>query len=207
MASNIILLDILKTLEGTNASNIVDINTYNGTLVYSDTNPTPTKDTVRGGWNFSKLITGTDKFNYYMYGNQINNPIQINELHNFWVVVNIDNITTSNTVPFLNLYTMPTEAPPAWYGSVISYSIDFNKHDLFNGEKVLLYSGTIPPLFDKLRKIPLTNKNIMAGDPQPTDIINLLSVHSHSVAPINTSYTVHNMGWSTKDVKYNLKLN
>ena len=93
----------------------------------------------------------------------------------------------------------------AWYKSKIAYAIAPNAQKLFNGEKILIYSGTKPDIYPKLRKVHCSQE-VKTGNCLDTETLNLLTVHSDSSAPDANSITVHNCGWAASEIKMNLQL-
>jgi hypothetical protein len=205
--TNNILKEALAEQQRTIATNEIDVSTPSGIVVYADSSPIPTLDTARGGWLWRKVQNGSEKLNYYCYNNQSNNPMILEQLLNFWSVVNIDNIIGTNTCPFLALHTMPTGVNDAglFYHSRITWGIDLATNHLYNGEKIMIYRGLKPTIYPNLRKINLT-KITIEGEALNDEVINLLSIHTDSSAPISTQLTVSNIGWSNSHVKMNLLL-
>ena len=202
----ILLKDILTEITGTHATNSVSVSEPMGIAVYADSSPAPIKDTVRNGWIWQKTVADASKFNYYFYQDRLNASITINNLKNFYMVVQVMNITTQNSLPFLVLYTNTTDEPsPAFYKSRISYSLDMTAHKIFNGEKVILYHGTKPTYFSNLRKLPLTLE-VKEGAGHGDEVIKWLTCHSDSSSPIGTSIVIHNLVWNSGEVYNNLKL-
>lgn len=201
-----LLQEMLIELQGTHATNTVSVSTPSGVAVYADSSIIPTKDTVRNGWSSIKTVADASKFNYYFYQDRTNASIQLNNLKNFYMVCQVDNITTQESLPFLVLYTNTTTEPaPAYYKSRISYSLDLTKNKLFNGEKVILYHGSEPTYFSNLRKIKLTLK-VVTGPGHETEIIKWLTCHSESSSPVGTNITIHNLVWNSGSIYNNLKL-
>ena len=177
-----------------------------GSAVYAGTLPTPSASLGFPGWKHTKG-SGVEKFNYYFYGNNSNNPYLLKELDNFWAVVTCHTITTTGSLPFLVLYTVPTGVgdAEAWYKSKIAYVIDITAQKLFSGERILIYSGDEPNIYPKLRKIHCSQE-VKTGNCLDTETLNLLTVHSDSSAPDSNSITVHNCGWKASEIKMNLQL-
>ena len=177
-----------------------------GAAVYADSMPSPVSSLGFPGWKHTKG-SGVEKFNYYFYGNNTNNPYLLKELDNFWAVVTCHTITTTGSLPFLVLYTLPNgiNDAEAWYKSKIAYAIAPNAQKLFNGEKILIYSGTKPDIYPKLRKVHCSQE-VKTGNCLDTETLNLLTVHSDSSAPDANSITVHNCGWAASEIKMNLQL-
>jgi hypothetical protein len=177
------------------------------TAVYADTSPAPTRDPVRGGWNYTKDIAGVSKFNYYFYGNQTANPMKLNELLGMYMIGTIHTFIDTVTVPFFVIYTLPTGVgdAAAWYKSRISYSINLEGKKLYSGEKILLYTGLKPDYVTKLRSFKLEYQ-VTTGTADPQETVDLLSLHCASEVGVNHSVTVQNIGWSNSDVGFNIEL-
>ena len=187
---------------------LIDITTAVAVSVYADTLPIPFKNNVLGGWKYEKTSTGTGKFNYYFKAHEPLSPIHIDHLENFYMVVTCDVLNTVLDVPFLVLYTNPTGVndDQPWYHSKISYSIDITKHQIFGGDKCLLWAGRVEPKgFPNLNKIRLTNE-IITGEGGPHEILNYLTAHSHSTTAVNYKCTVHTLGWGIKNIDVNMDL-
>mgnify|MGYP003655675909 CR=1 FL=1 len=175
--------------------------------IYADSSPVPSYSLARGGWKYTKLATGSDKFNYYFYGNQVANPMLLSELKGFWMCGTIDTFLNTNSVPYLVIYTLPTGSgdAAAWYKSRIAYSIDLTGKKLYSGEKIVLYWGEKPIYNHKLRFFELTQVTT-TGTADAGETINLLSAHSDSLTPAGYSATIQGLGWTNSDVKMNIEL-
>jgi hypothetical protein len=185
----------------------IEVDQPEGVAAYSDTQPAPTKSITLSGWDYTKTLSNSDKYNYYFYSNSLMNPFSIKELRNFWMVVTLYSTASISTIPFLVLYTLPTgtgDAQP-WYHSKISYS--FSPHaSVYAGEKILLYAGNNKPQFHKnLRHIRL-NQVIVDGDGLSTEIVNLLSAQSNSANPVGFRVCTHSVGWENNETKINTLL-
>ena len=177
-----------------------------GSAVYADSMPIPSASSGFLGWKHAKT-SGVEKFNYYFYGNNANNPFLLKEIDNFWAVVTCHSISTSASLPFLVLYTVPNgiNDAAAWYKSKIAYAIDITAQKLFSGERILIYSGVEPDIYPDLRKVHCS-QIIKTGHGLNTETLNLLTVQSDSGAPDANSITVHNCGWKASEIKMNLQL-
>tara|TARA_R110000737_G_C14617241_1_gene492203 strand:- start:3066 stop:3752 length:687 start_codon:yes stop_codon:yes gene_type:complete len=175
--------------------------------VYADTLPVPVIGASRGGWKYTKDVTGSNKFNYYFFSNQVANPMLLSELEGFWMCGTIDTFVDATSVPFLVLYTLPTGSgdAAAWYKSRIAYSIDLSKHHLYSGEKIVLYWGKKPEFDHKHRHFELT-QTVTTGTAAAGETVNLLSAHCDSAVPAGYSTTIQGLGWTNKHVKMNIHL-
>lgn len=200
-------LDTLIAQESAPVHNKILLETDQAVLVYADTLPVPQRDPARGGWKHTKIATGSNKFNYYFYGNQIANPMLLSELLGTFMVGTIHTFLDTTSVPFIVLYTLPTGSgdAAAWYKSRIAYSINLAGKKLYSGEKIVLYTGEKPIYHTKLRAFKL-DVVTTTGTADLTETVNLISVHSDSGTPIDHSITVQNVGWSNEEIKYNMEL-
>jgi len=181
-----------------------------GPTVYADTLPLPTADTNdRAGWLFTKT-GGTEKFNYYIYG-EGSHPITLSHLNNVFFTGSIDNYVNGTSNPFVVIYTKPTGIGDAgaWYHSSIAYVID-SSQDIQLGELCLFSCiGTI-------ENNPFTYRNIKmlsvvkTGDALPSEEILTISIHSDSSAPDTTQILIKNVGFQARrgshQIKRNIKL-
>lgn len=175
--------------------------------VYADTLPIPVANLSRSGWKWTKSSAGVEKFNYYFYSNQANNPMTVVELKTFWACVSINTFTDINSVPFLVLYTAPTGINDAafWYHSKICYAIELSGQYLYSGEKIVIYTGKRPIYLDKLRAFKLTYI-IKTGEANPNEVVNTLSVHSASQSAVDCQIVTHQVGWTNNQVAMNIAL-
>ena len=175
--------------------------------VYADTLPIPVENLSRSGWKWTKSAAGVEKFNYYFYSNQANNPMTIIQLKTFWACVSINTFTDIKSVPFMVLYTSPTgiNDEAFWYHSKIAYAIDLSGQHLYSGEKILIYTGTRPIYLDKLRAFKLTNI-IKTGEAKLNEVVSLLSVHSDSGSADDCQIVTHQVGWTNNHVAMNIGL-
>ena len=177
-------------------------------IVYADSIPAPMVDTIRKGWTHS-TVAMNDKFNYYFFQHSIFNPILLPELNYFYALVTCDTIQTQNDLALLVLYTKPdgiNDYYPGFFKSSISYSIDTTKNKLHSGEKILIYSGdTRPDVYNNYRKIKCES-SIVLGLAESTETVNLLTVHSDSLASLNNNIITHAVGWGNNHIKMNINL-
>ncbi len=185
----------------------MEVDEPEGIAAYADTLPAPTKSNTLSGWDYTKTLSNTDKFNYYFYSNSAMNPYKIKDLRNFWMCTTLYSTASASTVPFLVLYTLPTGTgdAAAWYHSKISFSLAPNEGDLYTGEKVVLHSGTNVPFHKNLRHIRLS-QTIITGDGDDNEIVNLLSAQSDSGNPAGFRCCVHSVGWQNHVTQINTLL-
>jgi len=184
--------------------------TGSGPLVYADTSPAPTADTNdRDGWLFTKS-SGTEKFNYYFYG-EGNLPITLSHLDNVFFTGAIDNYVSGLSNPFVVIYTKPTGVGDAgvWFHSSVAYTID-NTQDIQTGELCLFRCiGEVEDVPITYREIKLLNK-VVTGEALPTEEILTISVHSDSTAPNTTQILIQDVGFQARrgnqKIRRNIKL-
>ena len=162
-----------------------------GTAIIAGTLPAPTADNNgREGWLYTKT-TGAEKFNYYLWS-QGSHAITLGRLHTIYMVASID--TYTNIV----VYTKPTgvgDAQP-WYHSKIVHAID-SSQIIMLGEKIQLYSHTLPPnAYYGYRQVPL-NIVIKDGDALNTEEILYITLHSDSAGANNTQILISDFGFET----------
>ena len=168
-----------------------------GTAIIAGTLPVPTADNNgREGWLYTKT-TGAEKFNYYLW-TQGSHAITLGRLHTIYMVASIDTYTNGSSVPFIVVYTKPTGVGDAavWYHSKIVHAID-SSQIIMLGEKIQLYSHTLPPnAFYGYRQVPL-NVVIKDGDALNTEEILYITLHSDSSGADNTQILVSDFGFET----------
>ncbi len=172
--------------------------TGSGPSVYADTLPIPTADTNdRDGWLFSKT-SGTEKFNYYIYG-QGNKSFTLSQLKNVYFTGSVDNYISGTSTPFFVIYTKPTGIGDAgaWYHSKIAYVID-SVQDIQLGE-ICLFSclGDIENNHYTYREIKHLSL-VTTGDALPTEEILTISIQSDSSAADTTQILVQDVGFQLK---------
>ena len=181
-----------------------------GATVYADTSPIPTADNNdRDGWLFTKS-SGTEKFNYYFYG-QGNLAITLSHLNNVFFTGSIDNYVSGLSNPFIVIYTKPTGIGDAgaWYHSSVAYVID-SSQDIQLGE-ICLFSciGTIENNPYTYRNIKMLSV-VKTGDASPSEEILTISIHSDSTAPDTTQILIQDVGFQARrgghGIKRNIKL-
>ena len=168
-----------------------------GTAIIAGTLPAPTADNNgREGWLYTKT-TGAEKFNYYLWS-QGSHAITLGRLHTIYMVASIDTYTNTSSVPFIVVYTKPTgvgDAQP-WYHSKIVHAID-SSQIIMLGEKIQLYSHTLPPnAYYGYRQVPL-NVVIKDGDALNTEEILYITLHSDSAGANNTQILISDFGFET----------
>ncbi len=181
-----------------------------GATVYADTSPIPTADNNdRDGWLFTKS-SGTEKFNYYFYG-QGNLAITLSHLNNVFFTGSIDNYVNGSSNPFIVIYTKPTGIGDAgaWYHSKIAYVID-SSQDIQLGE-ICLFSciGNIENNPYTLRQIKLLSI-VTTGDALPSEEILTISIQSDSISSNSTQILIQDVGFQARrgghGIKRNIKL-
>lgn len=181
-----------------------------GPSVYADTLPVPTADNnSRDGWLYSKS-SGTEKFNYYIYG-QGSHPITLSQLHNVFFSGAVDNYINGASVPFVVVYTKPTGAGDAgaWYHSKVAYALGNNHLNNIQLGELCFFTCINQPknIPNNYRNINLSNK-IVTGDALGTEEILTISIQSDSGAANTTQILIQDAGFQTHDnrVSRNIKL-
>lgn len=168
-----------------------------GTAIIADTSPAPTADNNgREGWLYTKTA-GAEKFNYYLWS-QGSHAITLGRLHTIYMVASIDTYTNTSSVPFIVVYTKPTGVGDAavWYHSRIVHAIDTSQIIML-GEKIQLYTHTLPPnAYYGYRQVPLSVV-IKEGDALSTEEILYITLHSDSAGADNTQILVSDFGFET----------
>ena len=183
----------------------VSAGTASGASVYADSMPTPMTDPdSRDGWLFKKTMAGTDKFNYYLYG-EGSKSLTLGGLKSLHSHVSIDNWQGGSSAPFFNVYTKMTGVGDAgaWYHSKIAYAVDSDV-DIALGERIELYAKEKPPK-RSIRQVRL-NTEIKSGDCNPDEEIYTISLGSDSDAPVDTQILVAKIGWSSSTINHVIKL-
>ena len=177
-----------------------------GASVYADSIPQPSPDNDdRDGWLFNKIMTGTDKFNYYFYS-EGSNAMTLNNLTNLKANITIDNYQSIQSLPFFTVYTKPTGNGDAgaWYHSRRAYNID-NNQMIFVGERIEIYSINKPHSITQERQISFNNI-LDFGECLGNEEILTIAIQSDSSSPENTKILVESLGLEFGEVKINYKL-
>jgi hypothetical protein len=165
-----------------------------GMAMYGDSSPIPTlDDNNREGWLFDKIEVGTDKFNYYYYG-EGNKPLTLADLKSLSAILSIDTYGNTSDLPFLNVYTKMTASgnSGSWFKSRVSYGLTANETILL-GERVEIFSGLKPVSHSGCRQVEFNNK-IITGTALDTEEIHTISISSNSIAGITCRILVEELG-------------
>lgn len=183
----------------------VKLSTSAGASVYADSNPPPQADPDgRSGWYFKKTIAGTDKFNYYFYG-EGSQPLTLGKLKSISAYVSVDNWQNASSAPFFNVYTKMTGVGDAgsWYHSKLTFTLDSNAV-IALGERIELFAKDAPA--KRIIRQVRCNHTIKTGDCLDDEEIYTISLGSDSAAPVNTQMVVQRMAWSSDSVHHVTKL-
>ena len=151
----------------------------------------------REGWLFNKEVAGTAKFNYFLYSDG-SIPITLGNLLHTYANISMDSNVSSNSKPFITVYTKPTGSGDAsWYHSKVSYHIPAS----FNaqlGEMITCHThrATIDENYG-YRKCWLSEE-IIEGEALPTEEIWYIVIQSDSSSAVNTQILVSNFGFITR---------
>jgi hypothetical protein len=194
------LAQINKNTQNNHYNTVISLASPAGVAAYADTIPVPTLDSPRDAWAYT--TTAGNKMNLYMFGHQVLNRLTVNNLRGFWAVISMDTITANNCVPFLVVNTLPVSAggtgsggDASWYKSKRTFHINLSQHNLYNGERVLIFYGDDPAIESHIRHIRCTNTTT-DGDYNLDETIWLISLHTDSAAPVGNTVLTHSMGWS-----------
>ena len=186
-------------------TNKVKIGTSQGLSVSADSSPAPFADPDdRAGWLFQKTFPGSDKFNYYFYG-EGSQPFTVSQLNAMSAVIRIDNYQGISSVPFFAVYTKPTGVGDAgaWYHSRRTYMMDLPRTVLL-GERVCAWSLKEPES-NGIRKISFQRASTV-GDYAPSEEILTISIGSDSNAPQNTQILVESLNLELSGITTSLEL-
>ena len=177
----------------------VKLSSSGGVAVIADSSPSPTADdNDREGWLFHKTIEGSDKFNFYIYGNTAtSHQWTMGDLKSVSMTCSVDTWSNSASVPFIVVYSVPTGSGDAgaWYHSKRTYSINTSNHKILCGEHINLYCMSKPELKNDNRYIELETYS-SEGDNLDTEAILAVSLHSDSGSAINTKILVSHAGYN-----------
>ena len=183
-------------------------NLADAAAVYADTLPAPTSSSTLSGWLYEK-VSGSQKFNYYFYLNQVLNPIKISELYNCYAVCTVHTVSDITSIPFFVLYSLPTgvnDGFPGFYHSSFTYSFKTGTNKIFSNDKVLFWCGKRKPkVHPNLRHIKL-DVETTNGDALLTETLNYMTFHCNSEVSNDYKLTTHSLGWEIKNVSVNNKL-
>jgi len=184
-----------KVLLGSNAS----------VSVIADSSPMPQQDEDnRDGWLFNKVSGGTDKFNYYFYG-EGNMPMTLQDLTSLNAVITIDNYQNGASLPFFVVYTKPTGSNDAgsWYHSKKAYT--FSPNQIIDvGEKINIWSLKEHTYNNSHRSLKF-NEPIITGEAQSTEEILTISIQSDSGALQNTKILIQEVGYDLLNGNHTIK--
>lgn len=186
-------------------TNKVKIGTASGLGVAADSSPAPISDPDdRAGWLFQKTAPGSDKFNYYFYG-EGSQPFTVSQLNAMSAVIRVDNWQGTSSVPFFSVYTKPTGVGDAgaWYHSRRTYMMDLPRTVLL-GERVCAWSLKEPES-NGIRKISFQRTSTV-GDYSPSEEILTISIGSDSGAPQNTQILVESLDLELSGITTSLEL-
>ena len=194
----------------------VKLGSAGSAAVYADSSPAPIADlNDRQGWLHSKVGSGVDKFNYYMYSGA-NDTAKVKDLRSIFMVGSVDNFTgLQNQLPFIVIYTKPTgvgDIIPGFAHSRRAYSIRMNHNIIRAGERCCFHHGLAPDIdFGGARLIPLTTFTDTGTFTKDMEI-GYITIHSDSGGADTTILTQY-MGaefkpytQTTKATQINIKL-
>jgi hypothetical protein len=149
----------------------------------------------RAGWLFVKAITGTAKFNYFMYG-EGSQPVTLGEIKNIYANISNDYYLGANSNPFFVIHTKPTGSGDAepWYHSALTYSIPAT-WNVQSGEMITIHTNVMEEDFG-YRKCRTSDRTLI-GEGLPGEEILYISIHTDSAAPALTQVLVSEVGYKT----------
>ena len=180
------------TLRNTNQ---IKIGTAAATAVIGGEQSGIADENERPGWLFRKVAAGTDKINWYFYGTG-NKQLPLSSLRNISATISIDNYQSTKSIPFINVYTIPTgigDAGP-WYHSKITYSIQPGQ-TIILGEAINIFTHNPPTQNNSLRSIPFNTRSVL-GDGAPDEPILTIAFNTDSASPALTQILVEELGFS-----------
>ena len=149
-----------------------------GIAVYAGTTPAPTNDPdLRKGWLFTKTAAGTNKFNYYFYG-EGSSPMTLGNLTNINAIVSVDNYQDFTSLPFFVVYTKPTGVGDAgaFFHSSKAFTINLPFHiDL--SEKFNMWAISEHTYYNNHRSIKC-NAPVVVGTAADSEEILFITIHS-----------------------------
>jgi len=173
-----------------------------GPTMGADSNPPFTYHPTSEGWYYQNSVA-SGASNLYFYSNSQAKQTQytISQLMNSYVVVKLANMTATNTLPFLVVYSRPTGSGDhtVWYKSKWVYTIPNTAQLSQIGQEFLLYWGELPSvkIHPNLHRIEATLASTL-GPAQQSETLQYLTVNTDSSATINTVKVIYlNCGWST----------
>ena len=173
--------------------NNVLLSSSGGIAVYADTLPIPTQDKDgNDGWLWEKLAIGTDKMNYYFYG-EGNTTLTLNSVKSIYADIKIDYYDPLS-IPFFHIYTKMTGSGDAgvWYKSKITYKLSTNEK-IHIGEPIQLWCGIKPSNSIGFRSVEC-NVKTTTGTGLDTEDILTIAIGCDSIAPVGTRILTRNLG-------------
>lgn len=175
-------------------NNKINLGSMAGVAVYADSMPPPTADPDgRSGWYFAKT-GGAEKFNYYFYS-QGSHAMTVADLEDVFFVGSINHWDSSQSCPFVVVYTKPTGNGDAgaWYHSRRAYAMASNAQITLGLKTQFSISSSPQPKFP-YQHILLSNA-ITTGDFADDEEIYTISVQSDSASHNDTKILISNVGW------------
>jgi uncharacterized membrane protein YgcG len=153
------------------------------------------------GWRYTNAVeNGASNLYFYGYGigNAFQRDITVGDLKNFFVKGRILNLINTNSIPFVNIYTRPTETSPnagSFFKSRITYRIA--QANLAPAEEIVMFFERDEPSAglnsNVFRNVARKNMVEIArlGNGAPDEQVFLLSVNTDSGASPNTVEVVY----------------
>ena len=175
-------------------TNQIKIGTAAATAVIADAEPGILDENERPGWLFRKVAAGTDKINWYFYG-QGNKPLTLGSLKNIMATISIDNYQGTSSLPFFSVYTVATGVGDvSWYKSKITYTMR-STETLILGESINIWTHVEPTETNNLRSVPFDTKSV-DGTGLDSEILLTIAFSSDSGAPALTQILVEELGFT-----------
>ena len=175
-------------------TNQIKIGTAAATAIVADAEPGIADENERPGWLFRKIASGTEKINWYFYG-QGNKQLTLGSLKNIIATISIDNYQGTSSQPFFSVYTVATGVGDvSWYKSKITYTMK-STETLILGESINIWTHEEPTTTNSLRSVPFNTKSV-EGTGLDDEILMTIAFSSDSAAPALTQILVEELGFS-----------
>jgi hypothetical protein len=166
-------------------------------------------DNGREGWGFNKLVSGTNKFNWYFYGAG-NTLTTIGDLKSISCILSVDAYTAVNSLPFFIVYSKPTGVNDAsWYKSSITYQLSAGEK-IHLGEEVQAWAGVKPTKQSDRRMVEFNavSTNTLGVDTSIEELYSI-AINSDSDSAVGTKMLVKQVGYDlyTGDYKIERRIN
>lgn len=180
-------------------------------ILGADSNPAFKKHQNLKGWNYTNSVAGGAS-NLYFYGKttqQRQATHLISDVKNSYVIVKILNLSATNTLPFLVVYSAPTGAGDyqPWYKSKWIYQIP-NTEKLEIGMEFMLYFGSEPnsELHPSIRRVKASNITTYGTAQQQNETLLFLTINTDNGAIQDTVNVIYTYAGYETDIIHDLEL-